>query len=114
MRNERYQQLIAEHHKSTGFCSVRHAMRKVSTTYGEIIGIGKNIVPDIFTYLIENNSQSMSVMMLLNDILQTMPYTPERIGDTGFAAFDVGSLRAAWIEYGIKEGYIKEQNDKND
>jgi len=103
-------QLIAQHHKDTMMCSLQDHMRKTSSTYPQIMAMGKDIVPDILKYLQKSELAGMSVMLLLWDILKISPYTPEdRAGEDkgGFAlSFNVKKAKRAWLAWGIKEGYI--------
>lgn len=105
-------ELIQIHHESTRACSVMHHMKDVSPTYEKIISKGKEIVPDILSYLENNDYVGMSIMMLLWDILKITPYKPEKIKNDkneeikGFVGFDVEEAKQAWIEWGKKEKLI--------
>jgi len=92
--------LIAQHERDTGPCSVWHHMKAVSTTYKEIIQRGNSIIPVIITYL-ENEDSGISVIHLLEEIvpIKDHPYQPERLGDTGMAAWDVKEAREKWIQW---------------
>lgn len=100
-------QLIEAHEKGTIFCSFPTHMRNISPTYEQIISKGKDIVPDILTYLRDNES-GMATMLLLWDILKISPYEPEKLNGVngeevnGMVGFKVKDARQAWLNWGKK------------
>ena len=101
MTNE---ELIKQHDADSNGMSVMHGMRRVSSTYKEIIAKGHSIVPDILEYL-KKKEGGMSIMLLLWDITNESPYTPERINEGPMAGYNVKAARAAWLEW--VELYLK-------
>lgn len=104
--------LIKQHDERTRACSVEHHMKSSSPTYKQIISFGEDAVPHILFYLKNNDGAGMNVMMLLTDILNFSPYTPEKLTDDkgeeikGFVAFSVAEYKQAWIEWGEKNKFI--------
>lgn len=92
-------ELIKLHDDSTGFCSFANHMRDCSKTYNEIISKGTEIIPDILSYLNDNN-QGMNIIMLLEDLIQEHPYKPEQIDGIGFVSYNVAEARKSWLEWG--------------
>jgi len=90
-------ELIKRHVEDTKFCSFPNHMRTVSSTYKEIISRRNAIIPDIILYLKENNV-GMDVILLLEDITNENPITPEKIL-VGFVGYDVAETKEAWIKW---------------
>ncbi len=95
--------LIEEHVRSTGPCSLITHMRRVSTTYAQLIGLGQQALPDILEYLRDNNA-GMNVILLLTDISGEHPYTP--VVEDGFAKYHVPTAREAWLQWGRENKLI--------
>lgn len=95
--------LVEEHVRSTGPCSLITHMRRVSTTYAQIIGLGQQALPDILEYLRDHNG-GMNVIMLLNDLTGEHPYIP--VVEDGFAKTHVPSAREAWLKWGRERKLI--------
>lgn len=97
-------ELIEAHQNSTMFCSFFQQMKDSSTTYNQIIEKGFDIVPDILKYLQESGG-GISVIMLLMEITQENPYTPESI-NSEFVAYDVDETIKTWLDWGKRKKYI--------
>jgi hypothetical protein len=99
-------ELIARHDTDTGFCSVMHHMKSVSTTYKEIVEKGMEIVPDILLYLRDEEMAGMSIILLLMEITTERPYVPRRIENTEMAAWKVKEAREMWLQWGVEKGLL--------
>ena len=106
-------ELIAKHNVDTMFCSFSHHMRSSSSTYNEIINKGEEIIADILKYMQESKEHgNMSIILLLMDITQESPYSPEILKDKdgnrvyGFVGFDVEETVKAWINWGREKKFI--------
>ena len=107
--------LIEQHENGTKFCSFMVHMRTASPTYTQIMRKGHSIIPDILRYMQNNPEHSgMSIMLLLWDILNLLPYEPEKVTNNKGQvvpgmAFTVKDAVKSWIDWGIKEGHITEK-----
>jgi hypothetical protein len=101
--NAEIKTLLEEHSNSTGVCSLINHMRKTSTTYAQIIALGKKALPDILEYL-RDTQGGMNIIMLLHDITGEHPYTP--VVEDGFAKTHVPTAREAWLMWGRERKLI--------
>lgn len=97
-------ELIERHQESTKFCSLPNHMRESSETYDMIIEKGNDIISDIILYM-KNNSCGMSIILLLEDIVDENPYDPKNEG-SGFVSYNVEAAVKTWIDWGEKNNYI--------
>jgi|ERR1700722_655917 len=100
MGSENYE-LIRQHQKDCGGCSVWHHMQGSSSTYQQIKEKGDSIIPDIIEYL-KNNDCGMSVLHLLEEKIphEQWAYHPNKLSDSGgMAGWNVGECKRAWIEW---------------
>lgn len=98
-------ELIRQHQLDTGLCSVAHHMIQCSTTMKDIVEMGESMLPDILTFLREENA-GMNVILLLMHVTKERPYKPRKIEGSNLSAWNVFEAREAWLRWGLEKGYI--------